>query len=75
MSALMDSGTWDRSFTGAIDGYSSIASMWLIRRDMLWETNRVTLDLKAKGKLGRPVAAVHLDDHPNDIAMRAHAVQ
>jgi choline dehydrogenase-like flavoprotein len=31
------------------------------------------LDPKAKDKFGMPVASVHFDDHPNDIAMRDHA--
>jgi choline dehydrogenase-like flavoprotein len=37
------------------------------------ETNRITLDPVAKDKFGMPVASVHYDDHPNDIAMRDHA--
>ena len=37
------------------------------------ETDRVTLDPKAKDKFGLPVASVHYDDHPNDVAMRNHA--
>ena len=34
---------------------------------------RAVLDPTAKDKFGLPVASVHYDDHPNDIAMRAHA--
>ena len=75
MAAFMDPGAWGRSFTSAMDGYSNMAGMWLIGEDMARETNRVTLDPKFKDKLGLPVASVHFDDHPNDIAMRAHAVQ
>ena len=75
MAAFMDPGGWGRSFTSAIDGYSNMAGMWLIGEDMPRETNRITLDSTAKDKLGLPVASVHYDDHPNDIAMRAHAVQ
>ncbi len=52
-----------------------MAGMWLIGEDMPQETNRITLDPAARDKLGLPVASVHFDDHPNDIAMRAHAVQ
>ncbi len=33
----------------------------------------ITLDPKAKDTFGLPVASVHYDDHPNDIAMRDHA--
>jgi hypothetical protein len=45
----------------------------LVGEDMPQETNRVTLDPVAKDKFGQPVASVHYDDHPNDIAMRDHA--
>ncbi len=75
MAAFMDPGAWGRSFTSAIDMYSNMAGMWLIGEDMPQETNRITLDPAAKDKLGIPVASVHFDDHPNDIAMRAHAVR
>jgi hypothetical protein len=34
---------------------------------------RAVLDPTAKDKFGLPVASVHYDDHPNDLAMRAHA--
>jgi choline dehydrogenase-like flavoprotein len=37
------------------------------------ETNRVTLNGSIKDKFGMPIANVHFDDHPNDIAMRDHA--
>jgi choline dehydrogenase-like flavoprotein len=50
-----------------------MAGMWLVGEDMPQETNRITLDPVAKDKSGMPVASVHFDDHPNDIAMRAHA--
>ena len=50
-----------------------MAGMWLVGEDMPQETNRITLDPKAKDKFGMPVASVHFDDHPNDIAMRDHA--
>ena len=75
MAAFMDPGAWGRSFTSAMDDYANMAGMWLVGEDMPRETNRVTLDPVAKDKLGLPVASVHYDDHPNDIAMRAHAVQ
>ena len=75
MAAFMDPGAWGRSFTSAMDGYSNMAGMWLIGEDMPRETNRITLDPVAKDKLGLAVASVHFDDHPNDIAMRNHAIE
>jgi choline dehydrogenase-like flavoprotein len=73
IAAFLDPGAWGREFTSAIDGYENMAGMWLVGEDMPQENNRITLDLTAKDKLGLPVASVHFDDHPNDVAMRAHA--
>jgi choline dehydrogenase-like flavoprotein len=56
-----------------MEAYPRMAGMWLVGEDMAQETNRITLDPKAKDKFGMPVASVHFDDHPNDIAMRDHA--
>ena len=75
MVAFLNPGAWGRSFTTAIDGYPNMAGMWLVGEDLPQETNRVTLDPVAKDANGMPVASVHYDDHPNDIAMRNHAYQ
>ena len=72
MAAFLDPGAWGREFTSALDGYSNMAGMWLVGEDMPQETNRITLS-DAKDKYGMPVANVHFDDHPNDVAMRNHA--
>jgi choline dehydrogenase-like flavoprotein len=72
MAAFLDPGAWGREFTTALDGYEHMAGMWIVGEDMPQETNRITLS-KAKDKHGMPVANVHFDDHPNDIAMRKHA--
>jgi choline dehydrogenase-like flavoprotein len=73
MAAFLDPGAWGREFTSALDSYSNMAGMWLVGEDMPQESNRITLDPKAKDKFGMPVASVHFDDHPNDVAMRNHA--
>jgi len=72
MAAFLDPGAWGREFTSALDGYSNMAGMWIVGEDMPQETNRITLS-DQKDKWGLPVADVHFDDHPNDVAMRAHA--
>src|SRR5271170_7089974 len=71
--AFLNPGAWGRDFTSAIDSYENMAGMWIVGEDMPQETNRVTLDPSAKDKFGMPVASVHFDDHPNDVAMRDHA--
>src|SRR6266849_2693141 len=73
MAAFLNPGAWGRSFSSAMEAYPRMAGMWLVGEDMPQETNRITLDPAAKDKFGMPVASVHFDDHPNDVAMRAHA--
>lgn len=75
MAAFLDPGGWGRPFTSAMDGYENMAGMWIVGEDMPQETNRITLNAGVKDKHGMPVANVHFDDHPNDLAMRAHAYQ
>ncbi len=71
MAAFLDPGAWGREFTTALDSYSNLAGMWIVGEDMPQETNRITLS-ETKDRFGLAVADVHVDDHANDIAMRAH---
>ncbi len=73
MAAFLDPGAWGRSFTSAMDDYPNMAGLWIVGEDMPQETNRVTLSATVKDAFGLPVADVHFDDHPNDVAMRNHA--
>jgi choline dehydrogenase-like flavoprotein len=72
MAAFLNPGGWGRSFTTALDSYENMAGMWIVGEDMPQATNRVTLS-DTKDQFGLPVANVHFDDHPNDVAMRNHA--
>ena len=74
MAAFLNPGAWGREFTAAMDTYDHMAGMWLVGEDMPQESNRITLS-EEKDQYGMPVANVHFDDHPNDIAMREHAWQ
>ncbi|TNF18318.1 MAG: GMC family oxidoreductase [Rhodobacteraceae bacterium] len=75
MAAFLDPGAWGREFTTALDHYENMAGMWIVGEDMPQETNRITLNSDVTDQHGLPVANVHFDDHPNDVAMRAHAYQ
>ncbi len=75
MAAFLNPGAWGRSFTTALDSYEYMAGMWLVGEDMPQETNRITLHSTAKDANDMPVANVHFDDHPNDVAMRTHAYE
>ena len=52
MAAFLNPGAWGRPFTSAMEGYPRMAGMWLVGEDMPQETNRVTLDPKAKDNSG-----------------------
>lgn len=72
MAAFLNPGGWGRSFTTALDSYENMAGMWIVGEDMPQAQNGVTLS-ETKDQYGLPVANVHFDDHPNDVAMRSHA--
>lgn len=71
--SFLDPGAWGADFAKAIDAYASTAGMWIVGEDLPRETNRITLNTDVKDQFGIPVANVHVDAHPNDVAMRDHA--
>jgi len=73
MAAFFNPGAWGREFTSVMDQYTHMAGMWIVGEDMPQESNRITLNDGVKDRFGMPVANVHYDDHPNDVAMREHA--
>jgi len=73
MAAFFKPGAWGKDFARVMDNYTHLAGMWLVGEDMPRESNRITLSDNTKDRFGIPVANVHYDDHPNDIAMREHA--
>jgi choline dehydrogenase-like flavoprotein len=74
MAAFLDPGAWGQEFARKMEHYANMAGMWVVGEDMPRETNRVTLHESEKDKFGMPIPNVHFDDHPNDIAMRSHAM-
>jgi choline dehydrogenase-like flavoprotein len=70
--AFLNPGAWGAEFAQAMEQYANTAGLWIVGEDMPRATNRVTLG-DQKDQHGLPVAHVHYDDHPNDVAMREHA--
>ncbi|GAY08065.1 GMC family oxidoreductase [Pseudonocardia sp. N23] len=68
-------GAWGPNLTEIVDGYLNTAGMWIVGEDMPQETNRITLSGDTVDQYGLPVANVHVDDHANDVAMRAHGLR
>ncbi|TBU98101.1 2-keto-gluconate dehydrogenase [Stutzerimonas kirkiae] len=73
MAAFFNPGAWGRDFSRVMDSYTHLAGMWLVGEDMPRDSNRITLNENIRDAFGMPVANVHYDDHPNDVAMREHA--
>lgn len=72
LAAFAEPGSWGPDFTSILDGYANTAGLWIVGEDMPQATNRVTLNGTVTDAHGLPVANVHFDDHPNDVAMREH---
>ncbi|MCU0870640.1 MAG: GMC family oxidoreductase [Burkholderiales bacterium] len=70
--AFADPGWWGRDFAGFVEQYRHMAGLFMTGEDMPQPGNRVTLSANEVDALGVPVANIHYDDHPNDLAMRNH---
>ena len=66
-------GSWGPEFTTYVEDYLNTAGMWIVGEDLPQEDNRVTLNDAVVDQHGLPAANVHVDEHPNDLAMRRHA--
>ncbi len=73
--AFLNPGTCGEEFTKYLDMYEYTAGMWIVGEDMPQKSNCITLHKTKKDKYGIPIANVHFDDHPNDIAMRKYAYE
>lgn len=63
---------WGRELGSVMDHYRSMAGIYVNGEDMPRSSNRITLNPKVKDQFGLPVANIHVDDHPNNDAMRRH---
>lgn len=72
---LLEPGWWGRDFAGVIEQYACMAGLYMTGEDMPRPMNRISLRDDETDRHGVPVANVHYDDHPNDLAMRQHGYQ
>jgi choline dehydrogenase-like flavoprotein len=63
---------WGRGFASTMENYRNTSGLFICGEDMPRADNRITLNSKVKDSHGLPVANVHVDEHPNDAAMREH---
>ena len=72
MAAFLNPGAWGREFTTALDAIRTWRACGSSARTCRRKPTG-SRSPTAKDKCGLPVANVHFDDHPNDVAMRDHA--
>jgi len=72
LAQLLQPHGWGAAYARKLDAYAHTAGIWITGEDMSQSQNRVSLSSRLD-KYGLPVAHVHYDDHPNDLAMVAHA--
>jgi choline dehydrogenase-like flavoprotein len=65
---------WGEPVARGMERYDHIAGMMVVGEDMPRETNRITLHASERDGFGLPIPNVHYDDHPNNVAMRNHAM-
>ena len=73
LAVLLRPGLWGTELAWALERYGNMAGLIAVGEDMPRATNAVSLHSDRVDKFGVPLAIVHYDDHPNDIAMRNHA--
>lgn len=72
LAMLLDPGGWGEDYARFIGRYDHLAGMLMNGEELPRADNRVTLSTTVKDHLGLPVAQVHVDEHPQSTAMRAH---
>jgi choline dehydrogenase-like flavoprotein len=65
-------GKWGREYTSLLDSFDHLAGLWIVGEDLSMESNAITLHPERRDQFGLPIANVHSDDHPNDLAMQEH---
>ena len=71
----LDHGAWGREYTRDLEGYNYTAGCTLLAEDMPTEQNRIYLHPTKTDKYGMPIPVCHQDYHPNDLAVRNHALK
>ena len=73
--AFLRPGGWGREFTRDAAAYNHVAGIFINGEDMPIESNGVSLHETERDAHGLPIPNINIDDHPNDIAMRNHALK
>jgi choline dehydrogenase-like flavoprotein len=72
LSMLLSPDAWGQDLAALMANYDRLAGVLLNGEDLPRPGNRVTLHPTEKDRHGLPIPVVHVDEHPNDRAMRGH---
>ena len=72
MSFLAVPNGWGRDYAWLMDQYDHMAGVLLVGEDLPREQNQVRLHHDEKDQYGLPIPEVHVEEHPNELAMRNH---
>jgi choline dehydrogenase-like flavoprotein len=72
MALMADPSGWGQSFAGLLERYDHMAGVLMNGEDMPREQNHISLHATEKDQHGLPVPIVHVEEHNNELAMRAH---
>lgn len=72
LSLLAVPNGWGRDYAWLMEQYEHMAGVLLVGEDLPREQNQVTLHEDQKDQYGLPIPEVHVDEHPNELAMRKH---
>ena len=67
-------GAWGSAFAADVEAYNYVAGIFANGEDMPMAGNSVGLHPSGRDQYGLPVPLITIDDHPNDVAMRNHAM-
>ena len=73
--ATLDPGGWGRARARAIEGYDNAVGISINGADMPMEGNCVRLHAREPDRHGLPIPVLHIDDHPNDVAIMNHGLK
>ena len=75
MTLAMMPARWGLELADFMASYSNVAGLIILGEDMPQRDNRITLSASRRDGFGLPVASIHRQVHPNDLALLRHARQ
>ena len=75
LALLINPAGWGRAYTEILERYAHMAGILMNGEDLPRPGNRITLHDTEVDQHGLPIPVVHVDEHANDKAMRAHFYQ